>query len=51
MRLGELAGYIQETMESYEVEVNGKTLAGKLLARNAIRKLKLSSSSETDREP
>ncbi|KAI0673678.1 peptidase M24A methionine aminopeptidase [Trametes maxima] len=26
VRLGELAGYIQETMESYEVEVNGKTL-------------------------
>ncbi|KAI9056974.1 peptidase M24A methionine aminopeptidase [Trametes sanguinea] len=25
VRLGELAGYIQETMESYEVEVNGKT--------------------------
>lgn len=25
MRLGELGGYIQETMESYEVEVNGKT--------------------------
>jgi len=24
VRLGELAGYIQETMESYEVEVNGK---------------------------
>ena len=29
MRLGELAGYIQETMESYEVEVNGKVLPGK----------------------
>ena len=28
MRLGELAGYIQETMESYEVEVNGKVLPG-----------------------
>ncbi|RPD65115.1 peptidase M24A methionine aminopeptidase [Lentinus tigrinus ALCF2SS1-6] len=26
VRLGELAGYIQETMESYEVEVNGKVL-------------------------
>ncbi|KAI0361032.1 peptidase M24A methionine aminopeptidase [Trametes cingulata] len=26
VRLGELAGYIQETMESYEVEVNGKML-------------------------
>ncbi|KAG8219594.1 peptidase M24, structural domain-containing protein [Butyriboletus roseoflavus] len=26
MRLGELAGYIQETMESYEVEVDGKVL-------------------------
>ncbi|KAI0785318.1 peptidase M24A methionine aminopeptidase [Irpex lacteus] len=25
VRLGELAGYIQETMESYEVEVGGKT--------------------------
>ncbi|KAH0838097.1 peptidase M24, structural domain-containing protein [Lanmaoa asiatica] len=25
-RLGELAGYIQETMESYEVEVDGKVL-------------------------
>ncbi|GJE89463.1 methionine aminopeptidase [Phanerochaete sordida] len=24
VRLGELAGYIQETMESYEVEINGK---------------------------
>lgn len=29
VRLGELAGYIQETMESYEVEVNGKMLPGK----------------------
>lgn len=28
MRLGELGGYIQETMESYEVEVGGKTLPG-----------------------
>ena len=28
VRLGELAGYIQETMESYEVEVNGKVLPG-----------------------
>ena len=28
MRLGELGGYIQETMESYEVEVNGKTYPG-----------------------
>lgn len=28
MRLGELAGYIQETMESYEVEVDGKVLPG-----------------------
>ncbi|KIK99471.1 hypothetical protein PAXRUDRAFT_8851 [Paxillus rubicundulus Ve08.2h10] len=26
VRLGELAGYIQETMESYEVEVNGKLI-------------------------
>ncbi|KAL0951650.1 hypothetical protein HGRIS_008330 [Hohenbuehelia grisea] len=26
VRLGELAGYIQETMESYEVEVDGKIL-------------------------
>lgn len=26
VRLGELAGYIQETMESYEVEVKGKVL-------------------------
>ncbi|KAI0778725.1 peptidase M24A methionine aminopeptidase [Trametes elegans] len=26
VRLGELAGYIQETMESYEVEVNGKMI-------------------------
>ena len=31
VRLGELAGYIQETMESYEVEVNGKTLPGEFL--------------------
>ena len=30
MRLGELAGYIQETMESYEVEVGGKILPGLL---------------------
>ena len=29
VRLGELAGYIQETMESYEVEVNGKVLPGR----------------------
>ena len=28
MRLGELGGLIQETMESYEVEVNGKILPG-----------------------
>lgn len=28
VRLGELAGYIQETMESYEVEVDGKILPG-----------------------
>lgn len=28
MRLGELAGYIQETMESYEVEIDGKVLPG-----------------------
>lgn len=28
VRLGELAGYIQETMESYEVEVNGKVHPG-----------------------
>jgi len=28
VRVGELAGYIQETMESYEVEVNGKVLPG-----------------------
>lgn len=28
VRLGELGGYIQETMESYEVEVGGKTLPG-----------------------
>jgi len=28
VRLGELAGYIQETMESYEVEVNGKNHPG-----------------------
>ena len=31
MRLGELAGYIQETMESYEVEVDGKVLPGRCL--------------------
>ncbi len=31
MRLGELAGYIQETMESYEVEVNGRVLPGESL--------------------
>ena len=36
MQLGELAGYIQETMESYEVEVNGKTYPG-----NAIIELTL----------
>lgn len=28
VRLGELAGYIQETMESYEVEINGKLIPG-----------------------
>lgn len=32
VRLGELAGYIQETMESYEVEVNGKVYPGKVHA-------------------
>ncbi|KAI0800730.1 peptidase M24A methionine aminopeptidase [Fomes fomentarius] len=31
VRLGELAGYIQETMESYEVEVNGKVLPVKAI--------------------
>lgn len=28
MRLGELGGYIQEAMESYEVELDGKTYRG-----------------------
>ena len=28
VRLGELAGLIQETIESYEVEVDGKTIPG-----------------------
>jgi hypothetical protein len=28
VRLGELAGLIQETMESYEVEVDGKVYPG-----------------------
>ena len=28
VRVGELAGLIQETMESYEVEVNGKVYPG-----------------------
>lgn len=28
VRLGELAGYIQETMESYEVEIGTKVLPG-----------------------
>ena len=28
VRLGELAGLIQETMESYEVEVDGKVISG-----------------------
>lgn len=28
MRLGDIAGAIQETMESYEVEVGGKILPG-----------------------
>jgi len=32
MRLGELGGLIQETMESYEVEVNGKTYPVKPIA-------------------
>jgi methionyl aminopeptidase len=31
VRLGELAGLIQETMESYEVEVGGKTLPSEFL--------------------
>jgi hypothetical protein len=31
VRLGELAGYIQETMESYEVEVGGKVYPGQYL--------------------
>lgn len=35
MRLGELAGYIQETMESYEVEVGGKVYPGKM-SQNAV---------------
>ena len=30
VRLGELAGAIQETMESYEVEVGGKVIPGLL---------------------
>lgn len=29
-RLGEIAGAIQETMESYEVEINGKLIPGKI---------------------
>jgi len=28
VRLGELGGYIQETMESYEVEIGGKVYPG-----------------------
>ncbi|CCM03795.1 uncharacterized protein FIBRA_05943 [Fibroporia radiculosa] len=32
VRLGELGGYIQETMESYEVEVNGKVYPVKAIA-------------------
>lgn len=31
MRVGDLGGIIQEVMESYEVEVGGKTLPGKSL--------------------
>ncbi|KAJ3973939.1 methionine aminopeptidase 2-like protein [Lentinula raphanica] len=31
VRLGELGGYIQETMEAYEVEVNGKVLPVKTI--------------------
>ena len=30
VRLGELAGAIQETMESYEVEIGGKVIPGLL---------------------
>jgi methionyl aminopeptidase len=40
MQLGELAGYIQETMESYEVEVNGKTYPGNVVL-GLIQMLKL----------
>ena len=32
-RLGEIAGAIQETMESYEVEVDGKVLPGECAVR------------------
>lgn len=32
VRLGELAGYIQETMESYEVEVGNKVYPGQSVA-------------------
>lgn len=28
VRLGEIGGYIQETMESYEVEVDGRVYPG-----------------------
>ena len=33
VRLGELGGAIQEVMESYEVEVDGKTYPGGLFSR------------------
>ncbi len=36
MRLGELAGYIQETMESYEVEVGGKVFPGESIAAHIL---------------
>ena len=49
VRLGELGAAIQETMESYEVEVNGKVFPGELRYLTIPRvSLTRSSFSETD---
>jgi hypothetical protein len=42
VRLGELGAAIQETMESYEVEVNGKLIPGEFLPGRSARRLGLS---------
>ena len=50
VRLGEIAGAIQETMESYEVEIDGKVLPGECAVKNVRISVSLSCS-QAHREP